>query len=115
MPILYVMERKSLTLRLNQEIYRALSSLSKVAHKSMNQMVTDAISRFIIEESRQVENDLEKQLAQIREYIRKDPDFNKAINAFADAELQCDDPAEGKVIKTSNENQSAIREILSGA
>ena len=53
------MKRKPLTLWLNPELYNTLSSLSSIVHRSMNQLVTEAVSIYVRQESKVVEQDLE--------------------------------------------------------
>lgn len=106
------MKRKPLTLRLDPKLYGMLSSLSSIVHRSMNQLVTDAVSIYVMQESKVVERDLENTLQRIREYTKKDPKFEQAIAAFADAETRHEDPVEGTPVSTANKAQSEIRELL---
>ena len=69
------MERKRLTLRLDPRLYKALSSLSKRTHRSLNQIVTEAVSEFVARESKAVTRDLEETLRQLKKYSDQDPDI----------------------------------------
>lgn len=109
------MKRKPLTLRLNPELYNTLSSLSSIVHRSMNQLVTEAVSIYVRQESKVVEQDLENTLKRIREYTKKDPNFEQAIAAFANAEVLHEDPVEGIPVSTVSKVQSEIRELLGNA
>lgn len=86
------MERKRLTLRLDPPLYKALASLSKTTHRSMNQIVTEAVSKYVARESKAVARDLEETLRQLRQYSDQDPGFEKAISDVAESETRYDDP-----------------------
>ncbi len=109
------MERTSFTLRLDPELYDALSSLSSVVHQSMNQLVTDAVSNYVRQRSSEVERDMENTLARIRKYAEKDPGYEHAIAEFADAETRYQDPLEGIPDTTLTDTQAEIRELLGDA
>ena len=106
------MERRPFTFRLEDELYNALSSLSSITKRSMNQLVTEAVAIYVKRTSREVERDLEKTLEQLRQYSSKDPDFEQAIAAFAEAEATLDDPVEGRPIDRPQTAQSEIDELL---
>ncbi len=109
------MARTSFTLRLDRELYDALSSLSSVVHQSMNQLVTEAVSRYVQQRSSEAEQDLENTLARLRKYTKKDPGYEQAIAAFADTEARYKDPLEGIPITTVTDTQAEIRELLDDA
>lgn len=109
------MERKPFTLRLNPELYEALSSLSSVAHRSMNDLASEAVSNFVVAESRVVARDLEQTLSRLRKYTGRDPDFERAIEAFAEAEIRHDDPAEGTPVTAGSEVRKEVQALLDHA
>lgn len=88
------MERKPFTLRLSTELYDALTMLSEVVDRSMNDLVSEAVVKFVAAESKVAARDLEKTLASLRAYTGEDPDFERAIESFAKAEAKHDDPLE---------------------
>lgn len=106
------MERRPFTFRLEDELYSALSALSSVTKRSMNQLVTEAVAVYVKRTSREVERDLEKTLEQLRQYSRKDPDFEQAIAGFAKAEATLNDPLEGRPTNRTQTAQSEIDELL---
>jgi len=106
------MERRPFTFRLEDELYSALSALSSITKRSMNQLVTEAVAIYVKRTSREVERDLEKTLEQLRQYSSKDPDFEQAIAAFAEAEATLGDPLEGRPIDRPQTAQSEIDELL---
>jgi hypothetical protein len=78
----------------------------------MNQLVTEAVAVYVRRTSREVERDLERTLERLRQYSRKDPNFEQAIAAFAEAEATLDDPLEGRLIDRPQTAQSEIEELL---
>ena len=106
------MERRPFTFRLEEDLYDALSSLSSVTKRSMNQLITEAVAVYVKRTSREVERDLERTLERLRQYSTKDPDFEQAIASFAEAEATLDDPLEGRPIDRPRTAQSEIDELL---
>jgi len=45
------------------------------------------------------EDDLESTLEDLRAHRKRDPNFERAIAEFVDAEVTQDDPAEGRVVR----------------
>ena len=105
-------ERRPFTFRLEEELYEALSSLSSVTKRSMNQLITEAVAIYVRRTSREVARDLEETLERLRQYSREDPDFEQAIAAFAEAEATLDDPLEGQPSVQRGNVQSEIDELL---
>jgi predicted transcriptional regulator len=97
---------------LEGELYNALSSLSSITKRSMNQLITEAVAIYVRRTSREVERDLETTLERLRQYSSKDPNFEQAIAAFAEAEATLDDPLEGRPIDRPQTAQSEINELL---
>ncbi len=84
------------TIRLEPKAQAALQNLSKVTKRPMNKLINEAITAFVGHRSRAVEKELEAMVASLRAYRDSDPDDEKAIAAFAKAELTHADPVEGK-------------------
>lgn len=110
-----LMERKPLTLRLDPPLYKALSSLSKITHRSMNQIASQALSKFVAQESKAVARDLEETLRKLKQYSDQDPGFEKAISAVAESEIQYDDPLESSVDSADSDARSKLRELLNAS
>ncbi len=106
------MERKTFTLRLSQDLYDALSTLSGVVHRSMNDLAAEAVSRFVSETSKDKARALEKTLARLRSYAANDPNFEKAIDRFAKAEAGTEDPLQGKPYMIGGAARRKVRELL---
>lgn len=106
------MLRKAFTLRIDEETHGALANLSRILHRPMNQLVQEALAAYLDHRSREVERDLEARLASLRACRRRDPDFEDAIAAFAEAEARFDDPIEGEPLETAGPIRQEIRRLL---
>ena len=110
------MDRKALTVRINPKLYKALSTLSGVVHRSMNDLVTEAVSRFVVSESKAAADDLERTLTNLRAYTEQDPGFDDAIARFAEAESTIEDPLEGKPYRVArDEVRRHVESLLTDA
>ena len=109
------MERKTLTLRLPAKLYNALSTLSGVAHRSMNDLISEAVQRFVITESEAQARDMEKTLERLRAYRESDPDFKKALAEFVEAEVRYDDPLEGEPYDVKGPVRTRVETLLTDA
>lgn len=116
------MGKTAFTLRMGTEERDALKNLSKIVKRPMNQLIVDAIKRYVSQPGEQ-ERKLEASLASLRAYRKKDPGFNRAIAAFVEAEAMVKDPVEGEpfeegiaenTAKPAGPVQSKVREILGG-
>ncbi len=107
------MNRKTFTLRLNPELYEALSALSDIAHRSMNDLAAEAVSKFVSQTSELRARELEKTVSRLRSYAKFDPDLKKAIDRFALAEAGNEDPLEGDPFGPEEASRRTVRELLS--
>jgi hypothetical protein len=94
------MRVKASTFRIEPIVQVGLENLSRILKRPMNQLVNEAVKDYVRRRSREVERDLESTLENLRAYRKQDPDFERAIAAFARAEAQSgkEDPAEGTVV-----------------
>ena len=114
------MARIALTLRIDAGERAALENLSKVEGRPVNQLVVEAIKSYLNRRG-QKERSLEANLAGLREYRKQDPGFERALDAFVEAEATLEDPLEGEPIigdfidgqfEPAGPVQSKIRELL---
>jgi predicted transcriptional regulator len=114
------MPRVAFTLRIDEEERAALENLSRIERRPVNQLLNEAIRSFLLRR-RPKEHSLEASLKSLRAYRERDPHFQKARNAFIEAEASMEDPLEGELIEGQLVNgqvepigpaQSKIREIL---
>jgi len=106
------MERKTLTLRLPLKVYDALSTLSSVTHRSMNDLVTEAVGKFTVAESEVQARDLENTLKRLRAYRDLDPEFKQALAGFVEAEASYDDPLEGEPREDKGPVRDRVQSLL---
>jgi len=114
------MARVAFTLRIDAEERAALENLSKMERRPVNQLLNDAVRNFLLRR-RPKERSLEANLARLRAYRERDPQFSRARKAFVEAEVSVNDPLEGEPIEGQLVNgrvepvgpaQRKIRDIL---
>jgi predicted transcriptional regulator len=109
------MKAKATTFRIDPTVQAGLYRLSKLLHRPQNQLVNEAVRDFVARRSVELEVDLEATLKELRAYRRKDPGFERAIAAFADAEAGAgEDPAEGRVVSGPGPAQRRMRFLIDG-
>jgi predicted transcriptional regulator len=97
------------TIRLEPKAQAALQNLSKVTKRPMNKLVNEAITAFVTHRSQAVEQELEAMVASLRAYRTSDADDEKAIAAFAKAELTHADPVEGKAVTRRTARDTKVK------
>jgi len=116
----WCMARVPFTLRIDSEERIALENLSKIEGRPVNQLLNEAIKLYLRRRSHK-EQALEMNLADLRAYRSKDPGYERAIQAFVDAEASIEDPLEGKLVEgrfldgkfvPAGPVQSKIRDLL---
>lgn len=108
------MSRRATTFRIDPDIQAALANLSRILVRPMNQLVNEAVKVYVELRGREVEQSLEADLASLRAYRRRDPDFEQAIAAFAQAEVGVEDPVDGRPVEESGPVRAEIRRLLNG-
>jgi predicted transcriptional regulator len=107
------MERVATTFRIDPAVKDGLTKLSKLQHRSLNQLANEAIAEFVGRRIREVENELQSTLEDLRAYRRRDPNFERAIEAVVEAEATAqEDPAEGKVVGEAGRTESVVLGLL---
>ena len=107
------MERVATTFRIDPVVKAGLAKLSKLTHRSLNQLANEAIREFVARRTLEVEKELEATLEDLRAYRRSDPDFERAIAGFVEAEVAAEqDPAEGRVVNDRGRTESAVLRLL---
>ena len=114
------MSRIALTLRIDADQGAALENLSKVEGRPVAHLLDEAITSYLSKRD-QEEPSLEANLAALREYRKQDTGFERALDAFVEAEATLEDPLEGEPIigdfidgqfKPAGPVQSKVRELL---
>jgi predicted transcriptional regulator len=107
------MSRKATTYRIDPIVQTGLSTLSRVLGRPQNQLVNEAVRDFVVRRSREVETDLEATLEALRAYRKSDPNFERAIEDYVDAEASLkEDPAEGRRAEDIGPAQKRVLELL---
>lgn len=105
---------KATTYRIDPAVQAGLSTLSKILHRPLNQLVNEAVRDFVVRRSQELEADLEASLESLRAYRKSDPRFERAIADYVDAEASLkEDPAEGRVVDLGP-MQARMIELLDG-
>lgn len=109
------MTRKATTYRIDPAVQEGLSILSKVLGRPRNQLVNEAVRDFVIRRSKEVEVDLEATLKSLRDYRKSDPNFERAIADYVDAEASLkEDPAEGQRAVDIGPAEARVLQLLNG-
>lgn len=109
------MPRKATTYRIDSIVQAGLSELSRVLGRPQNQLVNEAVRDFVARRVKQVEVDLEATLESLRAYRQSDPNFDRAIADYVDAEASLkEDPAEGQRALDRGPAQTRVLELLNG-
>jgi len=107
------MPRKATTYRIDPVVQAGLSTLSRVLGRPQNQLVNEAVRDFVARRTREVEADLEATLEELRAYRKHDPNFERAIADYVDAEASLkEDPAEGQRAEDMGPAQARMLELL---
>ena len=107
------MERIATTFRIEPVLKDGLSKLSRLEHRSLNQLANQAIKEFVARRMVEVEDDLELTLEDLRAYRKRDPNFDRAIAEVVEAEVTAkDDPAEGRVVTQVGPTETMMLNLL---
>jgi len=105
--------RKATTFRIDPAVQAGLSTLSKVLGRPLNQLVNEAVRDFVARRTKEVEMDLEATLEALRAYRKSDPNYERALADYVDAEASLkEDPAEGHIVVNVGPAESRIRDLL---
>ena len=109
-----VIKPRATTFRIEPDVQERLSMLAKSLKRPLNQLVNDAVKMYVERRSKELEGDLEATLSKLRAYRDSDPDFERAIAAFAEAEVTLEDPLEGQRMEELGPAQTKVYELLNG-
>ena len=109
------MPRRATTYRIDPVVQSGLSTLSKVLGRPQNQLVNEAVRDFVARRGREVEINLEATLEALRTYRKSDPNFERALADYVDAEASLkEDPAEGQRAEDIGPAQKRVLDLLNG-
>jgi hypothetical protein len=107
------MERITTTFRIDAIVKDGLAKLSRLEHRSLNQLANQAIGEFVARRIVEFENDLASTLEDLRACRERNPDFELAIAEIVDAEVAAkNDPAEGHVVGQVGPTEAVLLQIL---
>lgn len=93
------MTNKATTIRLQEDVQTALTTLSEHTHRTMNTLVNEAVQAYLDQNLPKAESDLESTLAKLRSYRKRDPNFEKSISLFAEAEAKYGESPKARIVK----------------
>jgi predicted transcriptional regulator len=105
------------TIRLDPKLKVRLDGLRRLVKRPVNQLVNEAVARFIDQRAAEVGADLERALESVKALRARDPKFEGAIARFVEAEatLGGNDPVEGKLTtSTAGPAERLVQELLRG-
>lgn len=106
---------KATTFRIEESTMVGLEKLSAILNKPLNKLVNEAMRDYVAHRISEVEVDLASTLEDLRTYHQSDPDFDRSIAAFVEAEVSTtDDPAEGTVVAEAGPARKKILKLLRG-
>lgn len=97
--------KKPLTLRVNDAERVALKNLSRIEGRTVNQLLNDAIKVYLGRVGRK-ERTWKETLEALRQYRKQNGGFERAVDAFVEAEVAFDDPLEEELLEESVNGQT---------
>jgi len=90
---------KATTFRIEPLTMSGLEKLSAILNRPLNKLANEAISQYVARRIAEVEADLSSTLNDLRAYRKNDPNFERSIREFVEAEASAtQDPMEGTVV-----------------
>lgn len=108
------MERAHATFEIDNETREALTRLSDILHRPPQELVNDAVRAYVDQFGQRLSQDSMTTLDNLGAYRQSDPDFERAIAEFVEAETTLPDPTEGKPFKHAGPVQTEIDNLLNG-
>jgi hypothetical protein len=90
--------KKATTFRIEETTMVGLEKLSAILNKPLNKLANEAVREYVARRISEVEVDLASTLEDLRAYRKADPNFERSMAEFIEAEASAThDPAEGRV------------------
>ena len=107
--------KKASTFRLHEDVQAGLDLISQIQHRPKNKLVNEAVAEYVTRHAQQTGDALENTLKRVNAYRQADPGFERAIDAFVDAEAsygQGEDPMEGEAAPSKGPLTQALRQLI---
>jgi hypothetical protein len=90
--------KKATTFRIEETTMVGLEKLSAILNKPLNKLANEAVREYVARRISEVEVDLASTLEDLRAYRKADPNFERSMAEFIEAEASAThDPVEGRV------------------
>lgn len=107
--------KKASTFRLHEDVQAGLDLISQLRHRPKNKLVNEAVAEYVTRHALQTEDELQTILKRVKTYQKSDPDFTRAIAAFAAAEATYGkdaDPMEGHPASSVGPVTRQLRQLI---
>ena len=91
------MLKKAFQVRLDPRLHEQLDFFSTMTGASMNRLVADALELYLQNLAVELDADLSDTLRRVRAYADSESNVARDVDAFVEAELALEDPAEGSI------------------
>jgi hypothetical protein len=107
--------KKATTFRIEETTMGGLEKLSAILNKPLNKLVNEAVREYVARRISEVEIDLASTLEDLRAYRKADPNFERSMAEFIEAEASAThDPVEGRVVSEVGPAQKRMSKLLHG-
>jgi hypothetical protein len=107
--------KKATTFRIEKTTMVGLEKLSTILNKPLNKLANEAVREYVARRISEVEIDLASTLEDLRAYRKADPNFERSMAEFIEAEASAThDPVEGRVVSEVGPAQERMSKLLHG-
>jgi hypothetical protein len=107
--------KKATTFRIEETTMSGLEKLSAILNKPLNKLANEAVREYVARRISEVEIDLASTLEDLRAYRKADPNFERSMAEFIEAEASAThDPVEGRVVSEVGPAQKRMSKLLHG-
>jgi hypothetical protein len=106
---------KATTFRIEAVTMAGLEKLGALLNTPLNKLANEAIRDYVARRISEVEIDLASTLEDLRAYRKGDPNFERSMAEFVEAEVSAThDPVEGRIISEIGPAQEKVLKLLNG-
>lgn len=110
--------KKASTFRLHEDVQAGLDLISQLQQRPKNKLVNEAVAEYVTRHAQQTEEALQQTLIRVKAYQKADANYERAIEAFVDAEAthgKQEDPMEGKPASPGGPVTQTLRDLIDDA